>query len=89
MHYCYKVINEINKMEIFFSKSRYARRYILNEIYLKADNELKKDKDFFLTIKNELKNNKKVILDNFSYSIQEIDLFREEELEELYELLNN
>ncbi len=89
MYYCYKVINEINKSEIFFSKSRYARRYILNEIYLKADNELKKDKEFFLRIKNELKNNKKVILDNFIYLIQEIDVFHEDFIDELYELLNN
>ena len=89
MYFCYKVINEINKSEIFFSKSRYACRYILNEIYLKFNEELKRDEEFFVKIKNELKKNKKIKLDNFSFIIQEFDVYSEDLVEELYQLLNN
>ncbi len=88
MYYCYKVINELNKSEIFFSKSRYARRYILNEIYLKVNDELKKNKEFFVNIKNELKKNKKIKLDNFSFIIEKFDVYSEDLIDELYNLLN-
>ena len=87
--YCYKVINELDNTEIIFSKNRYARRYILNEIYLKADDDLRKDKEFFMKIKNELKKYKKIELNNFIFSIQECKIYSEGLVEELYELLNN
>ena len=86
--YYYKVINELNKSEIFFSKIRYSRRYILNEIYLKVDDEIKKNKEFFVNIKYELKKNKKLKLDNFSFIIEEFDVYSEDLIDELYNLLN-